>query len=108
MATFAPNSAAIVMVDSAEKTVKLVAMDPTSAASTSTLSASGTDPDAAICQTRPKFGSQVARMKTASPTADARMTYRASVKTCLSAQPTMVRQFSLSARTTLEDRKSVV
>src|SRR3546814_3024661 len=80
MATFAPNSAAIVMVDSAEKTVKLVAMDPTSAASTSTLSASGTDPDAAICQTRPKFGSQVARMKTASPTADARMTYRASVK----------------------------
>src|SRR3546814_17817854 len=76
---------------SAEKTVKLVAMDPTSAASTSTLSASGTDPDATICQTRPRFGSQVARMKKASPTADARMTYRASVKTCLSARTNMVR-----------------
>src|SRR3546814_18398470 len=63
---------------------------------------SGTDPDATICQTRPRFGSQVARMKTASPTADARMTYRASVKTCLSARPTMVSQFSLSARSMID------
>src|SRR5438067_11048534 len=96
-----PNSMAITMVDEAEKIVKFVPIDPTRAVRMLTLSASDTDSEVAICQTRPRFGSQVARTKAARLMPTANSTYPLSEKTCLSADLSTIAHFSLSAVSTM-------
>ena len=89
-------------VDSAEKIVKFVPIDPMSATRILALSASGTDPEVAICHTRPRFGSQVATMNTASPVVAASKMYLPSVKTCLSPAATIANHSSLSAKSMID------
>ena len=97
-------SAAMAIVDRAEKTVKFVPIDPMSAVRTFTLSANGMLVEVAICHTRPRFGNQVARMNTASPVATASTMYLRSAKTCLRPTATIADHSSLRATSMIDLR----